>query len=79
MEAVLRAAAMTAALGLELIEPGELDLLRLPEQYARAVAAVRDGSARLVLHKWQEISQAGPEIEVSDLAALRAEDFVGVE
>jgi anthranilate phosphoribosyltransferase len=76
-EAVLHAAAMTAALGLELLEP-KLDLARLPQQYERAVAAVRTGAARLVLHKWREVSTATLG-EALDLSGLRAEDFVGVE
>lgn len=56
-EAVLYAAAMTAALGLELLEPGELDLDRLPDQLTRARTVAVDGAAALVLHKWREISQ----------------------
>jgi anthranilate phosphoribosyltransferase len=78
-EAVLRAGAMTAALGLELIEPGPLDLSRLPAQYERAVAAVRSGAARLVLHKWCEASQAQVGDDLRYLAELPAAEFVGVE
>src|SRR5207253_3866165 len=78
-EAVLNAAAMTAALGLELLEPGALDLARLPAQHKRAVAAVKSGAARLVLHKWREVSTATLDADVSDLAALTAEEFAGVE
>src|SRR5262249_14496614 len=55
--AVLAASAMTAALGLELLELGVLDLGRLPEQYKRAAATASTGAARLVLHKWREVSQ----------------------
>ena len=78
-EAVLHAAAMTAALGLELLEPGTLELARLPAQYTRAAATVTTGAARLVLHKWREVSTATLDADVSDLAALTAEEFVGVE
>jgi anthranilate phosphoribosyltransferase len=78
-EAVLRASAMTAALALELLEPGALDLARLPAQYKRAVESVTSGAARLVLHKWREVSQAGPDIDVGDLASLKPADFAGVE
>jgi anthranilate phosphoribosyltransferase len=56
-EAALHAAAMTAALGLELLEPGELDLDRLPDQLTRARTVAVDGAAALVLHKWREASQ----------------------
>lgn len=65
-EAVLRAAAMTAALGLELLEPGVLDLDRLPDQMTRATTVASDGAARLVLHTWREVSQGA-----TDVAALR--------
>lgn len=77
-EAVLRAAAMTAALGLEILETGTMDLDRLPDQYVRAHTVAVDGAARLVLHKWRELSQ-GTLGDVSELAALRASDFKGVE
>jgi len=77
-EAPLRAAAMTAALGLELLEPGELDLQRLPDQYKRAAATVKNGTARLVLHKWRELSQA-TEGDWAALAALDPSELVGVE
>lgn len=73
-EAVLRAAAMTAALGLELLE-SKLDLDRLPSQYERAVASVKSGAARLVLHKWREVSSGTD----ADFSALKPADFVGVE
>lgn len=51
-EAVLHAAAMTAALGLELLETGTLDLARLPDQYVRASTVARDGAAARVLDAW---------------------------
>lgn len=78
-EAVLRASAMTAALGLELLEPGELDLLRLPDQYVRAVATVKNGAARLVLHKWRELSQDVGDTDWHELTALTPAEFAGVE
>jgi len=78
-EAVLRAAAMTAALGLEMLEPGELDLQRLPDQYMRAVATVKNGAARLVLHKWRELSQDVGDTDWSDLMKLDPKEFAGVE
>jgi len=77
-EAVLRASAMTAALGLELLETGSLDLARLPDQYVRASTVAIDGAARLVLHKWREVSQ-GTAGDTAELAALSAADFKGVE
>jgi len=78
-DAVLTAAAMTAALGLELIEPGPLDIARLPAQHARALEAVRSGAARLALHKWCEASQAQVGDDLRHLAALKPAAFVGVE
>jgi anthranilate phosphoribosyltransferase len=78
-EAVLRAAAMTAALGLELLEPGELDLTRLPDQYRRAADTVKNGAARLVLHKWRELSQHVGDTDWQELAALSPDQFVGAE
>jgi anthranilate phosphoribosyltransferase len=51
LEAVLRASAMTAALGLELLEP-TFDLHHLPAQYERVVATTRNGEAPLVLQRW---------------------------
>jgi anthranilate phosphoribosyltransferase len=77
--AIAQASAMTAALGLELLEAGALDLARLPDQYARALAAALDGSARLVLHRWQEASRAHPTADLSALAARTAREFAGVE
>ncbi|MEO8845786.1 MAG: anthranilate phosphoribosyltransferase [Kofleriaceae bacterium] len=78
LEAVLRAAAMTAALGLELLEPG-FDLHHLKAQYERAVATTKNGAARLVLHQWREASQAPLDADLSELAALRPSEFAGVE
>lgn len=78
-EAVLRASAMTAALGLELLEPGSLDLDRLPDQYIRAATVAADGAARLVLHKWREVSQGTHDTDFAELAQLSAADFKGVE
>ena len=78
-EAVLHAAAMTAALGLELLEPGQLDLDRLPDQTIRACTVARDGEARLVLHKFIEASHAPLDADLSDLAQKTAADFRGVE
>ena len=78
LEAALHASAMTAALGLELLEPA-FERGRLPQQYRRAVESVRSGAARLVLHKWREVSQAGADISIDDLAALKPSDFAGVE
>jgi anthranilate phosphoribosyltransferase len=78
-EAAFHAAAMTAALGLELLEPGALDLGRLPDQLARARAAVQSGGARLVLHKWQEVSRAAPGADLAALAARTPREFQGVE
>jgi anthranilate phosphoribosyltransferase len=78
-EAALRCAAMTAALGLELLEADALDLGRLPAQYRRAAATVKDGAARLVLHKWREVSRDVTDTDGSELAALKAADFAGVE
>jgi anthranilate phosphoribosyltransferase len=78
-EAVLHAASMTAALGLELLEPGELDLDRLPDQLTRARTVAVDGAARLVLHKWQEVSRAPVGADLDRLAAKTAREFAGVE
>ncbi|HTL35748.1 MAG TPA: anthranilate phosphoribosyltransferase [Kofleriaceae bacterium] len=78
-EAVIHASAMTAALALELLEPSTLDLARLPAHYERAVASVRSGEARLVLHKWREVSTATVGENLDNLASLKPADFVGVE
>jgi len=76
--AVLAASAMTAALGLELLGDDVLELGRLPDHYKRAAATVSNGAARLVLHKWREVSQNAT-ANLADLARLSAADFVGVE
>lgn len=78
-EAALRASAMTAALGLELLEPGGLDLDRLPDQLVRAQTVATDGAARLTLHKWAEASTAAPEADLTDLTKLTADEYRGVE
>ncbi len=78
-EAVLRAAAMTAALGLELLESGTMDLDRLPDQYVRAATVARDGAARLVLHKWVQASLAAPGDDLTGLLTKTAAEFEGVE
>lgn len=78
-EAVLHAAAMTAALGLELLETGTFDLQRLPDQYVRASTVARDGAARLVLHKWVQASSATLGDDLSALASRSADEFRGVE
>ncbi|MDX2091722.1 MAG: anthranilate phosphoribosyltransferase [Kofleriaceae bacterium] len=79
LEAVLHASAMTAALGLELLEPGALDLDRLPDQFVRASTVARDGAGRLVLHRWREVSNAAPDADLSELATRTAAEFMGVE
>jgi anthranilate phosphoribosyltransferase len=76
LEAALTASAMTAALGLELLEPGALDFARLPAQFARARAVTGNGAARLVLHKWRLASQAAPDADLTAVAALTANDGV---
>lgn len=78
-EAVLRASAMTAALGLELLEPGTLDLDRLPDQYVRAATVAADGAGRLVLHRWAVASGAALDADLAELSELTPADFVGVE
>jgi anthranilate phosphoribosyltransferase len=57
-EALLHAAAMTAALGLELLEPGPLSLGRLPDQLARARDAATGGAGARTLERWAEASRA---------------------
>jgi anthranilate phosphoribosyltransferase len=79
LEAFLQASAMTAALGLELLEPGALDLDRLPDQYIRARAVAVDGAARLALYRWQEASAASASTDLSALATKTPADFIGVE
>ena len=78
-EAVLLASAMTAALGLELLESGAFELDRLPDQLIRAKTVAVDGAARLVLHKWQEVSRAPLGVDLGELAQKTARDFAGVE
>jgi anthranilate phosphoribosyltransferase len=78
-EAVLRASAMTAALGLELLEPGTLDLDRLPDQFIRASTVCVDGAGRLALYRWAEASGAAPGTDLSELATRTAAEFQGVE
>ena len=78
-EAALLAASMTAALGLALLAPGKLELSRLPDHLVRAKTAAVDGSARLVLHKWQEASRAPLGADLGELATKTARDFAGVE
>jgi anthranilate phosphoribosyltransferase len=78
-EAILHAAAMAAALGLELLEPGAIDLDRLPDQLIRARTVAIDGAARLVLYRWREASQASPDEDLSALGAKTPADFMGVE
>ncbi len=79
LEAVLCAAAMTAALGLELLDPGPFEIGRLPARYDTAVTAVKSGGARLVLHRWCEVSRAAADDDLAYLLDLRAQDFAGVE
>jgi anthranilate phosphoribosyltransferase len=57
--AILQASAMTAALGLELLEPGTIDLDRLPDQYLRAHTVAVDGIAHRTLQAWIEASAEG--------------------
>ncbi|MGE0550377.1 MAG: anthranilate phosphoribosyltransferase [Kofleriaceae bacterium] len=78
-EAVLHASAMTAALGLELLEPGPFRVERLPDQFRRAAAAVREGSGQLALYRWREASSAALDTDLSELASKTAADFVGAE
>ena len=79
LEAVLCAAAMTAALGLELLDPGPFEIGRLRARYDTALTAVRSGAARLVLHRWCEVSRAAADDDLGYLRDLRAHDFAGVE
>jgi anthranilate phosphoribosyltransferase len=55
-EAVRIAVAMTAALALELLQRGPLELARLPAHYARATAAMLDGTSARVLERWKQAS-----------------------
>ncbi len=54
-EAFLQAAAMTAALGLALLD-GAFSLLTLPDHYARARDVAFDGTGTAVLHRWRDAS-----------------------
>jgi anthranilate phosphoribosyltransferase len=78
-EAVLHAAAMAAALGLELLEPDAFDVTRLPAQYARAQAAAWDGAGRLALHRLCVASRAALSDDLAALASKISADFRGVE
>jgi len=57
LEAAVHAAGMTAALGLELLEPA-FDRARLGRQYARTLEAIATGAAERVLAAWREASRA---------------------
>ncbi len=57
LEALLCAAVMTAALALELLEPGPLALDRLPAQLARAREAATGGAGADTLERWREASR----------------------
>ena len=57
LQAALHAAGMTAALGLELLEP-DFDRARLPDQYATATATLRGGRARATFTAWREASRS---------------------
>ncbi len=56
LEAVLHAAAMTAALGLELLESGVFDLDRLPDQFVRARTVATDSAGEEALERWRAAS-----------------------
>jgi anthranilate phosphoribosyltransferase len=56
-EAFLQAAAMTAALGLALLESA-FDLASLPALYRKARGTALDGTAMAVLERWREASSA---------------------
>ena len=77
-EALLGAAAMTAALGLELLEPGPLALERLPAQLQRARAAATGGEGALALYRWREASRAAEGVDLAWLAAKTAADAAAV-
>jgi anthranilate phosphoribosyltransferase len=79
LEPVLCAAAMTAALALELIEPDPIDLVRLMEQYRRAEATAHSGAARLVLHKWGQVMSGEEDTGLTEIAVLKPNDFKGIE
>jgi anthranilate phosphoribosyltransferase len=73
-ETILQAVAMTAALALELLETGTLDLDRLPDQMIRARTVAVDGAARLTLHRWREVSRMPMSSDMSHLAHLTPAD-----
>jgi len=73
-EALLAAASMTAALGLELLEPGPLALERLPAQLRRAWATAASGEAALALYRWREASRAAADADLAWLSAKTAAD-----
>ncbi|HEU0036377.1 MAG TPA: anthranilate phosphoribosyltransferase [Kofleriaceae bacterium] len=77
--AFLDVGAMTAALGLELLEPGALDLDRLPDQMIRARVVATDGAGRLALYRWIEASRASIDTDLSELGRRTAAEFAGVE
>jgi anthranilate phosphoribosyltransferase len=72
--AVLHAAAMTAGLARALLD-GPLELAALPAATARAIEVATGGAGRLVLHRWQQASDASADLGA--LAGLRAADFAG--
>lgn len=74
-EAVLQATAMTAALALELLETGAMDLDRLPDQMIRTRTVAIDGAARVTLHRWREISRMPVTSDMSHLANLTPADL----
>ncbi|HEY1553897.1 MAG TPA: anthranilate phosphoribosyltransferase [Kofleriaceae bacterium] len=55
--AVVHAVAMTAALALALVDPGPLELGRLPERTALARAVLADSRAAAVLERWIEAAR----------------------
>jgi anthranilate phosphoribosyltransferase len=77
-EALLGAAAMTAALALELLEPGPLALERLPAQLARARGAAAEGAGALALLRWREASRAAEDADLAALAARTAAEAVAL-
>lgn len=73
-EATLQAVAMSAALALELLETGTIDLDRLPDQMIRARMVAVDGHARLTLHRWREISRMPASSDMSHLTNMTPVD-----
>ena len=77
---MLRAAAMTAALGLDADRAGRLDLARLPAHYDGRRRVDEDRARpRLVLPRGTRSARPPSMRDVSDLAYLKAADFAGVE